>query len=302
MKKLFTFLIIVLLWSSASLAKNFKIGQKVENELRFSKKVSFPLEPGIWEIIDRKFWFYGPIKVELVTLALIENNELVAIREFQQGNLSGSYQSDLDMAMVEWLYKDKYDGCYERLEYTLVKKFNIGNTHNCLVINHKDISKELYTPDDPDMYLQRKNIRNYLRNNNIKFPKIMLQSSHTYFSRVVSNNFYSVLYLDDPLRLGSPENNFETEETSEYHPSNISKHPQHKKYMDKFIEISSLRHMDFEKIVNAKKRHKLKFANINSSTSQDDKILDQLKKLNTLYKEGILTKEEFDKAKKKILD
>ena len=70
--------------------------------------------------------------------------------------------------------------------------------------------------------------------------------------------------------------------------------------MDKFIEISSLRHMDFERIVKAKKKHKLKFANINSSTSQDDKILDQLNKLNTLYKEGILTKEEFDKAKRKF--
>ena len=71
-----------------------------------------------------------PIKLELITVALIENNELIAIREFQQGNLSSNYQSILDMAMVEWLYKDKYDGCYERLEYTLVKKFNKGNTHN----------------------------------------------------------------------------------------------------------------------------------------------------------------------------
>jgi len=35
---------------------------------------------------------------------------------------------------------------------------------------------------------------------------------------------------------------------------------------------------------------------------KDDNILDQLKKLNTLYKNGVLTKEEFDKAKKKILD
>ena len=55
MRQFFTFLIITLLWSALSVAKDFKIGQKVENELRFSKKVSFPLEPGVWEIIDRDF-------------------------------------------------------------------------------------------------------------------------------------------------------------------------------------------------------------------------------------------------------
>jgi len=301
-KQFFTFLIITLLWSTLSVAKNFKIGQKVENELKFSKKISFPLEPGVWEIIDRDFWFFGSINIESITLAFIENNEVVAFREFSVGNLSGGYQSDLNMAVVELFYKNKYDGCYERPEYTLVKTFTKGNTHNCLVIQHIDPIKELYLPDDPDLYLYRKEIRNYVKDNSLKLPKTMLRSNHMYFSRLVSNYLYGALYVDDPKRLGAPENNFSTEETSEYHPLNIRKHPEYKKYMDKFIEISSLRHMDFERIVNAKKKQKIKFTNINSSTSQYDKILDQLKKLNTLYKEGILTEEEFNKAKKKIVD
>jgi hypothetical protein len=302
MKKIFGIITLILVFTNIGFADSFKIGQKIENEFRFSKKVTFPLKTGEWEIIDRKFWFYGPIKVRLITLALIENNELVAMREFQEGNLSGGYQSILDMAMVEWLYKDKYDGCYERLEYTLVKKYHKGNTHNCLLINHIETSKVLYNPDDPDMYLQRKNIRSYLRDNNIEYPKIMLASWHAYFSRRVSNHFYQTSYFEIPQRLGGPENNFDSEETSEYHPLNINKYPKHKKYMDKFIEISSLRHMEFEKKVNAIKGHKLKFTNINSDKVQDDKILDQLKQLDTLYKEGILTKEEFSKAKKKILN
>jgi len=49
-------------------------------------------------------------------------------------------------------------------------------------------------------------------------------------------------------------------------------------------------------------KHKLKFSNISSNKTKDDKIFNQLNKLNTLYKEGILTKEEFEKAKKKILN
>ena len=302
MKKLLGIVVLGLLLCSNVYADNFRTGQIIENELKFSKKVSFSLEPGKWEIIDRKIWFFGGIKIRLITLALIENNELVALREFQEGNLSGGYQSDLNMAIVEYLYKDKYDGCYKRPEYTLLKKFTKGNSHNCLIVKHIDPSKELYTPDDPISYIDRLNIRSYVEDNNIKLPNNMLSSRHAYFSRLVGNYLYTAIYIDSPQRLGVPANKFKSEETSEYHPSNINNHPEYKKYMDKFIEISSSRHMEFEKIVNAKKRHKLNFMNINSNKVKDDKILDQLEKLNTLYKDGVLSKEEFEKAKKKILN
>lgn len=302
MKKLLGIVALGLLLCSNVYADNFKTGQIIENELKFSKKVYFSLEPGKWEIIKREVWFFHAIKIRLITLALIENNEIVALREFQEGDLSGGYQSDFNLAIDRYLYGDKYDGCYKRPEYTLLKKFTKGSSHNCLVVNHIDPSKELYTPDDPISYIDRSNIRRYVEDNNIKLPNNMLSSRHAYFSRLVSNYLYTALYIDSPQRLGAPENNFKSEETSEYHPSNINKYPEYKKYMDRFIEISSLRHMEFEKIVNAKKRHKLEFININSNEVKDDNILDQLKKLNTLYKNGVLTKEEFDKAKKKILD
>jgi len=41
---------------------------------------------------------------------------------------------------------------------------------------------------------------------------------------------------------------------------------------------------------------------INKSKQKDKNIVDQLQKLNDLYKSGALTKEEFEKAKKKILN
>jgi len=302
MNKLLWIVVLGLLLCINVYADNFKTGQIIENELRFSKKVSFSLEPGEWEIINRDVWFFGGIKIRLITLAQIKNNEIVAFREFQEGNLSGGYQSDLNMAIVEYLYKSKYDGCYERPEYTLLKTFTKGNSHNCLIINHMDPSKELYSPDDPDTYIDRMNIRSYIEDNNLELPNNMLRSTHAYFSRLVSNYLYTAVYIDSPQRLGAPENNFKSEETSEYHPSNINKYPEYKKYMDKFIEISSLRHMEFEKVVKAKKRHKLKFININSNEVKDNNILDQLEKLNTLYKDDVLTKEEFEKAKKKILN
>ena len=43
--------------------------------------------------------------------------------------------------------------------------------------------------------------------------------------------------------------------------------------------------------------------NNNFSTSNDtNNISEELKKLNDLLKSGVITKEEFEKAKKKILD
>ena len=39
-----------------------------------------------------------------------------------------------------------------------------------------------------------------------------------------------------------------------------------------------------------------------SSTSGNSNLVEQLKILNDLYKSGVLTKEEFEKAKKKILN
>ena len=74
--------------------------------------------------------------------------------------------------------------------------------------------------------------------------------------------------------------------------------------------ISADRHRDFEKSIKALDRHHLnldKFVSVdmqsykNSETSTNDVVL-EIKKLNDMYKSGILTKEEFEKAKKKILN
>ena len=42
--------------------------------------------------------------------------------------------------------------------------------------------------------------------------------------------------------------------------------------------------------------------NSKKKISQDSNFIDQLEQLNELYKSGVLTKEEFEKAKKKILN
>ena len=77
--------------------------------------------------------------------------------------------------------------------------------------------------------------------------------------------------------------------------------------MKKWLSISAKRHIEFENIIKIKERHKLDLNSLSPSASVSNKnlsndILDQLNKLNDLYKSGILTKDEFKKAKKKILN
>ena len=63
----------------------------------------------------------------------------------------------------------------------------------------------------------------------------------------------------------------------------------------------------FENYNKAKKTHKLNLNQFildfdNVISGNDEIITEQIIELNKLYKEGILTKEEFEKAKKKILN
>ena len=310
MKKFLGFIILGLLWFNISFADYFKIGQEIENEFRFTKKIAFPLEPGVWTVVRKDGWFYGDIKVRLIGIALMDNDKIISIREFQEGILSGSYQSELNASLHRYFFLDKYDGCYERTEYTLVKLYTKGSSTNCLTVAHMDMKKTIYTPDDPRTSINTISYRKFLKENNIKLPDIMLDSWHAYFSRTVSSNLYTVAYLDNPLYFNAPKHKFSTEDASEYHPSNINKNPKFRKYMEDFIKISAARHMEFEKIVSVKTNHRLDFSSIGIDNKKKTKVktlknndmIKQLNDLKKLFDEGVITQDEFTKFKKKILN
>ena len=216
----------------------------------------------------------------------------------------GIVQSAIDDAVYEMTFKDKYGGCYERPEYFILEFYKRGRAHNCLTIGHWDVHKDLTNPEDPFGKAAASAYKYWIKTNSIVYPNIFLESQHSYFSRRASSNWYTVLYAINPKALGGPISNFKTEETSEYNKNNIDNFPDHKLAMEEWISISSKRHKEFEKITKAKKNHLLNldsYINENLSTDSSN-ISDQLKKLNDLYKSGALTKEEFDKAKSKILN
>ena len=77
--------------------------------------------------------------------------------------------------------------------------------------------------------------------------------------------------------------------------------------MNKWISISAQRHIDFENSINALKRHRLDLSDLSPKKSDQKNItssnvVEQLQILNDLFKSGVLTKKEFEKAKKKLLN
>ena len=80
--------------------------------------------------------------------------------------------------------------------------------------------------------------------------------------------------------------------------------------MEKWIKLAAQRHKVFENSVRANPRHKLDLSKYGvgeqveeiKTTISSSVLTEQLKELNKLYEEGVLTKEEFTKAKNKLLN
>ena len=78
--------------------------------------------------------------------------------------------------------------------------------------------------------------------------------------------------------------------------------------MEKVVSLGAKRHKQFELEVRAKEHHKINLSSLISnsleigSVEQNDDIITQINRLRDLLKSGILTEEEFKKAKEKILN
>ena len=304
-KKNLIIILFLFFFVQNSEAKVYRYGTELENKFIISKKFSIPLSEGKWVAIRNiRVTFYG-ISQTINGIARIENNELQELIEVYKGWGMDKYMSQINTIIQEAVFKNQYDGCYERSEYYFVEVFKKGSSHNCLIVRHLETIKELTNPDDPQLRGVGAQYNKYIRENNIIIPEITLASEHSFFSRTTGGNWYRIIHAINPKILNSPDINSFTEESSEYHRSNISKYPEHKKTMDTWASISSKNHKRLEKIFKAKKHHLLsldKYIKENDVEDTKKNVVEDLKKLNDLYKSGAITKEEFKKAKKKLLN
>ena len=307
---LFSFLFLICFnYLSFVNAKTYKIGTTLEKNFKFSKKFILPLSEGKWEVVDRFIASYAFLYAKETWIVRLENNEIMEMILVSKLILSGTNMGEIDSVVNQVVFKDKYDGCYERPEYFIVEVYKRGGTHNCLLIAHMEVNKEIYTPDDPSDNGSSAMFKKWIRDNSIIIPPIAFASKHSYFSRLSRGDFYVITYVANPKIYNSPKINYITEESSEFHKSNISRYPDHKITMDKWVSVSAKRHQFLEEMFKAKEHHLL---NLNKYIIQSDEIdenkngqqnlNESLKQLNELYKSGVITKEEFKKAKDNILN
>ena len=293
-------------FDSAVFAKVYKVGDVIEDNFIVNKKFKISLPKGKWILAEKSAYNYY-ISNKVFTLLRIENSQVregISITEWKTAGIEEAIVND---ALLEIMFNNKYHGCYEKPEYTVLKLYKKGTTHNCLWVGHRDLIKHIYNPDDPDLKTAFTQIKNWLRENQISLPKVALYSEHSYFSRLKMGKWFYVVYTADPKIFNAPDNKFIDINSSEYHKYNIDNYPQHKEIMKKWISISAQRHIDFENSIGAIKRHRLDLVKFSPSINMTDEsfskdVVDQIKKLNELYETGVINEEEFAKAKKKLLN
>jgi hypothetical protein len=299
-----SFFNFLLIFNTTSFAKTFYIGDEVNNVFDFNRYIKINLDSDNWEVVRANTSNWGVLQ-RIVGIARVENNEIMEMIEIYEGLLAGYYIGHVNPILTELVFKDKHDGCYERPEYYLLKLYRKGSTFNCMIVRHMDVTKELNSPDGPQGKAAASAYNYWIKKKSLNYPKIMLESHHTYFSRLTGGTWHTVKRFINPKLLNAPQSKFFSEETSEYHKLNISQFPDHQQTMSKWISLSSQFQKEFEEMVKSKKRHRLnldQYIDSNIAIKSDNLITDQLKKLNDLYKSGVLTREEFEKAKKKILN
>ena len=312
MKK-FLIMIIFYLFQNTLLANDFNSlkGEKIFNEFKINKKMKLPM-PGEWEAIDKYSESVGwGIKIEGVTFAIIEDN--VPIKFFEIARATGltKWQAYLTSIIEAATFNSKEGGCRKRQHYNYLNFYKRGSAHNCLIVTMLDVQRSLNPSDyDPDRVFSL-GIRRWVEKNQINLPKIYLQYESSFFSMSVKDEWHVMLFAETPENFANYKPKFTSRDTTEFHPDKIENYPEAKKVMQKWIKNSAELHKNFEIFQKAKKSQKLDLSDYIVSKEKKKKkkmnfsnnnIAAELIKLNELYKSGALTKEEFEKAKKKVLN
>ena len=217
-------------------AKSYKIGDRISGEIEFYKKYRFELPSGTWIIADRFRYSYYGATAKGYKLLKIKGKKAIEGFSIAELDIGARFQSAFNDALHLIMFKNEYDGCYERPEYYILEYFKKGSSHNCFWIMHLDVFKELNDPDDPELRGTSTQYKAWIRDNKVELPKIAIGSSHSYFSRLTGGKWFVIDHYFDPEILGAPKSDFINEDRSEYHKYNISNYPDHKKsYGKSFI-------------------------------------------------------------------
>lgn len=311
MKKSLVIIFIGLLWSTNIYSNDWytRINEKIYDEFKVNKKMKLPLDGGEWTLIanDTEMITHG-IGVSTLTFVQLENNIPIKLFEISRATGLSKWQAYLTSIIEGAVFNAKEGGCRKRQHYNYLSFYKRGSAHNCMIVEMLDIQRALYPSDYDADQVFTLGIRQWIKKNNIEVPKLFLMYSGTFFSTVVRDEWYTVMHAVSPEKFANYKPKFTSRDNTEFHPDNINNHKDAKDIMKNWIEYSANKHKEFEDFQKAKKYQRLDLSSIIQITSTVNKniksnknISNQLIKLNELFQSGALTKEEFSKAKKKLL-
>tara|TARA_B100000029_G_scaffold240410_1_gene237591 strand:- start:1036 stop:1914 length:879 start_codon:yes stop_codon:yes gene_type:complete len=292
MKKIFISLIILfpLLITQVSASKfNYQVGSVVESEVIFGKKDKFPLPPGKFKVavIHRKNEFK-----DIMLYQVDKNNTLIwAIQLYATGN-------------TEWHWWNAPKFC-ERTNVYFIKKKKGNKKYACWMVNHSrsniGANKGFW-----------KKVRDYEIARNINMPDILVYASWEYSKgpKVWGTNYYY-----NPEQDGVPKPKNLEWDTNEFHIQKIKNNPKHEEFLNKFVSISASfidqlnKNFKIKGGLTLNPQENFSQASINMEKKEDKKssdsntnIVEKIEDLKELLDAGAITKEEFEKAKKKLLN
>ena len=311
-KKLPKFLILILViifFKTSTFADTFFSKNKIySGEITvFGKKIQ--LLDGDWKLAHKYVWNIVGIQGQGFSLVQTIENKIKAHISIWTISSPGKKEGLIGTILYKERINNNHDGCYERSEYYIVKMWAEGASANCLKVRHIDLKKEMFSPDyneEAQGYKEPYNVAgfiNFVKKNNLEIPKILISQIHMFYSPLIGGKGM-LIYIDrNPEFYNVGKTLIGDEVNSEYHKNNLSKHPNKEKFVKNIIEKSFVFHNDLEEKFKLRKHQRLNLITkkeIKLKKNNKD-IVEELEKLNKLYRSGAITKDEFNSAKKMIL-
>ena len=293
MKKIILIISILLFLGTNAFAKwKYNQGDIIQGEVIFGKKDTFKLPPGEFfvALVTREREFH-----DMMLYQIDKNSGYIrwGIYLYATGN-------------TEWGWWNMPKFC-NRTNVYFIKKKKGNKKYACWMVNH-------YRSDIPSNKGFWAKVREYEISNGLKNPDIFIGSQHEYSK---GPKVWGSIYFYNPELDGVPKPKSLEWNTNEFHKQRVMDYPKHEEFLKKYISISAKFVDEFNKTHKIKSQLSLnpkenlsqvsinteKTDNKSVSKSADKKnIVEELKGLKDLLDAGAITQDEFEKAKKKLLN
>ena len=294
MNKILSLITISLLLCTNVYAKwKYKSGDLVQDEVVFSKKDSFKLPPG-----------------EFFVAINSREKEFKDLMLYQIDKESGFLRWSIHFyatGHTEWEWWNPPKFC-DRTNVYFIKKKKGNKKYACWMVNHyrSDISA------NSGFWAK---VREYEIKNKLKSPDIWVGMEYSYAK---GSKTWGAAYYYNPELDGVPKPISKEWDTNEFHKQKVMNYPKHEEFLKKYISVTAQFVEEFNKTHKIKASSKLSLnasqyitnTSINTgegTTIKKDKssslsLTEEIKSLKELLDSGAITKEEFKKAKDKLLN